>query len=88
MLQVHSFKDTRLKIKITENAENHDSSLVFKAVAFAKKTKQKTCGNSSDFLSFLFFLEIESKIVKGIHITIKINPKSIVLLLIYTLDQK
>ena len=53
MLQVHSFKDTRLKIKIKENAENHDSSLVFKAVAFAKKT--------TDFPSKTFSMPWESR---------------------------
>ena len=56
MLQVYSFKDTRLKIKITENAENHDSSLVFKAVAVAKKRSKKTCGNSSDFFVIICYL--------------------------------
>ena len=55
MLQVHSFKDTRLKIKITENAENHDSSLVFKAVAVAKKNEAK---NLRKFQRFFLHLSL------------------------------
>ena len=84
MLQVHSFKDTRLKIKITENAENHDSSLVFKAVAVAKKRSKKLAEIPAIFLSFFVICYIKYKIVIGIHITIKVNPNCF---LIYALDK-
>ena len=65
MLQVHSFKDTRLKIKIKENAENHDSSPVFKAVAVAKKRSKKLAEIPAIIFWFVLFLKMESKIVKA-----------------------
>ena len=66
MLQVHSFKDTRLKIKIKENAENHDSSPVFKAVAVAKNEVPNLRKFQRFFCHFLLSLNTESKIVIGI----------------------